>query len=87
MFSFSFGRKGSKPRQFQCPVRIAIDSNNNVLVTDLTNKSIHVFTHNGQFKQRIQSDSPYAITISPTGYLITSHHVDDNNIRIWNHGL
>ena len=52
-FSFSFGGKGSKPGQFQCPIRIAIDPNNNVLVTDLT-KSIYLFTYNGQFKQ-IQS--------------------------------
>ena len=84
-FAFSFGSKGSKPGQFQYPVRIAIDPDNHVLATDLTNKSIHLFTHNGQFKQRIQTDSPYAITISPTGYLITGHYVDDNNIRIWNH--
>ena len=34
-FAFSFGNRGSNPGQFQCPVRIAIDLNNNVLVTDL----------------------------------------------------
>ena len=84
-FSFSFGSQGSDPGQFQCPVRIVIDPNNNVLVTDLTNKCIHVFTHDGQFMQKINSDSPLAITISPTGYLITGHYADDNNIKIWSH--
>ena len=33
-FAFSFGSKRSNPEQFQSPVRIAIDPNNNVLVTD-----------------------------------------------------
>ena len=26
---------------------------------------------------------PWAITISPTGYLITGHTGDDNKIRVW----
>ena len=33
-FSFSFGNRGSNPRHFPYPVRIAIDHNNNVLVVD-----------------------------------------------------
>ena len=82
-FSFSFGNRGNNPGQFQWPVRIAIDPNNNVLVTDYVANCIHLFTHNGQFIQTINSDGPYAITISPTGYLITGHPGDDNKIRIW----
>ena len=64
------------PGQFQCPVRIAIDPNNNVLITDRDANFIHLFTHNGQFIQTINSYKPYAIAISPTGYLIT------NTIRV-----
>ena len=82
-FAFSFGNKGNNLGQFQWPVRIAIHPNNNVLVTDYYGDHIHLFTHNGQFIQTINSCRPYAITISPTGYLITSHHGDDNKIRIW----
>ena len=82
-FAFSFGNKGNNPGQFQCPVRIAIDPNNNVLVTDHDANCIHLFTHNGQFIQTINSNRPHAITISPTGYLITGHHGDDNKIRVW----
>ena len=44
---------------------------------------IHLFTHNGQFIKTIYSYRPWAITISPTGYLITSHVLDDNKIRVW----
>ena len=43
-FFFSFGNGGMNPGQFQFPVRIAIDPNNNVLVTDRNancNSSIH----------------------------------------------
>ena len=82
-FAFAFGSRRNNPGQFQFPVRIAIDPNNNVLVTDLVANCIHVFTDNGQFIQTINSNSPYAITISPTGYLITGHDGDDNKIRVW----
>ena len=82
-FAFSFGNRKNNPGQFQYPVRIAIDPNNNVLVTDYVANCIHLFTHNGQFIQTINSNRPCAITISPTGYLITGHHGGDNKIRIW----
>ena len=82
-FAFSFGNRGYNPGQFQHPVKIAIDPNNNVLVIDYYGDHIHLFTHNGQFIQTINSDSPLAITISPTGYLITGHDGDENKIRIW----
>ena len=82
-FAFSFGNRGSNPGQFQYPVRIAIDPNNNVLVTDYNANCIKIFTDRGQFIQTINSDRPYAITISPTGYLITGHDGYDNKIRVW----
>ena len=82
-FAFAFGSKGNNPGQFQYPVKIAIDPNNNVLVMDRDANCIHLFTDNGQFIQTINSNRPHAITISPTGYLITSHDGDDNKIRVW----
>ena len=82
-FGFSFGNSGSNAGNFQFPVRIAIDSNNNVLVTDVIANCINIFKANGQFIQTINSNKPQAITISPTGYLITSHAGDDNKIRVW----
>ena len=80
-FAFSFGSKGSNPGQFQNPARIAIDPNNNVLVTDYDANCINIFTDKGQFIQTINSDKPWAITISPTGYLIIDYK--DNRIRVW----
>ena len=82
-FTFSFGNSGSNSEQLQDPVRIAIDPNNNVLVTDQCANCIKIFTDRGQFIQTINSYNPYAITISSTGYLITGHLGDDNKIRVW----
>ena len=83
-FAFSFGDRGSNPGQFQYPARIEIDpNNNNVLVTEHYANCVHVFKERGQFIQTINSDRLWAITISPTGYLITGHYGDDNMIRVW----
>ena len=82
--AFSFGSKGTNAGQFQFPVRIAIDPNGNVLVTDFYGDGIHLFTHNGQFMQTINSNRPYAIAITPSGYLITGHDGDENKIKVWN---
>ena len=82
-FAFSFGSKGSNPGQFQWPVRIAIDPNNNVLVADYAANCITIFTDKGQFIQTINSYRPWAIAISPTGYLITDYYGDDSVITVW----
>ena len=81
-FAFSFGNRGNNPGQFQDPARIAIDAKNKVYVTDYDANCIKIFTQRGQFIQTINSDSPWAITISPTGYLIIDHDGDDNKIRV-----
>ena len=83
-FIFSFGSKDQGPRQFKCPVRIAIDpTKRNVLVTDISANCIHVFTENGQFIQAIGCQDPWAIAISPTGYVITGHHGGVHKMSIW----
>ena len=82
-FAFSFGSSGNNPGQFQYPLKISIDPNNNVLVTDNDANGIHIFTHDGQFIQTINSYRPIALTISPTGYLITSHSFDDYIVKVW----
>ena len=82
-FAFSFGGRGKNRGPFRCPLGIAIDPNNNVLVTDSGANGIHIFTHDGKFMQTINSDKACAITISPTGYLITSHDSHDDKIRVW----
>ena len=82
-FAFSFGNIQSDREKFQYPVRIAIDRNENVLVTDCIVNCIHIFSHRGELMQNLECDRPIAITISPNGYLITSHAGDKNKIKVW----
>ena len=82
-FSFSFGSIGNSPGQFQFPVKIKVDPNNNLLVSDYDANCIHIFTRSGQFIQLINCKDPWDIVISPTGYLITDHDGDDNIIKVW----
>ena len=81
-FAFTFGSKGSNPGQFQFPARIAIDTDNNVLVSDRDGNHISLFDHTGSFISRITCDRPYAITVSPDGYIIAGCWSNDNKIRV-----
>ena len=80
-FAFTFGSKGFNPGQFQSPVRIAIDTDNRVLVSDYNGNHISLFSHTGSFISRITCDSPWSITVSPDGHIITD--CDDDKIIIW----
>jgi len=81
-FAFTFGSKGSNPGQFQWPVGIAIDSDNKVFVSDLTGDHISVFSHTGSFVSRITCNSPWSITVSPDGHIITDGD-GGTSITIW----
>ena len=82
-FSFSFGNRGSNPGEFQYPIRIAIDPNENVLVTDYSGNCIRIFSQRGELKHTLECEKPIAITVSPNGYLITSHAGDNKKIKVW----
>jgi len=82
-FAFLFGSKGSNPGQFQWPVRIAIDSDNILLVSDRYGHHISLFSHTGSFICKIPCNSPYAITVSPDGHIIAGCDGDNNKIRVW----
>ena len=68
----------------QYPAKIAIDQNNNVLVTYYNANHIVIFTQTGEFIRTINSDKPWVIAISPTGYLIIDCDGADNMIKILN---
>ena len=82
-FAFTFGSKGSNPGQFQFPVRIAIDTDNRVLVSDHHGNHISLFSHTGSFISRITCNSPWAITVSPDGHIIASCDGENNKIKVW----
>jgi len=82
-FAFSFGTKGFGPGQFNFPVRITIDLNNNLLVSDRDNSCIQLFSCDGRFIKKIDCFRPFAITVSPTGYVITGHDDTNDMITLW----
>ena len=82
-FSFSFGSQGAGPGKFSFPVRIACDSENSVLVSDRGNNCISQFSCNGQFIRAIICIKPWAITVTPDKYFITSHGRANKVICIW----
>lgn len=86
VFSFSFGSQGQGPGQFQHPVRIAVNPNANILVSDDAANCIHMFDGEGNFIQKIvhACQQPHAVVVSPMGFLITTHHTENNKITIRN---
>ncbi|XP_065899318.1 tripartite motif-containing protein 3-like isoform X2 [Dysidea avara] len=80
--AFTFRSEGSDAGQFQKPVRIAIDTNR-VIVSDYDGNHISLFSHTGSFITRIACDSPWAIAVSPDGFMIVSCGGEDNKIRVF----
>ena len=79
-FAFTLGCYGSYPGQFEYPVRIAIDADNRVLVSDYDGDYISLFSHTGSFISRIRWYRPYSITVSPDGHIITDCY---DLITVW----
>ena len=83
-FAFSFGNKGLGPGEFQSPVIIAFDPNNNALVSDCKVDCIFMFSYLGKYIQKIDCGNKlYTYVISSTGYLISGHRGEDNKIKVW----
>jgi len=73
MFLFKFGSEGHNPGQFQNPCYIAVDSSDQVYVTDSGNDGgINVFSEDGHFIKKINCTKPFAICIAPDDYIITN---------------
>ncbi len=53
-FLFSFGEKGQGPGEFQMPMEIEIDRNDDLYISDFTNRVIHVFGKDGDYKTGIR---------------------------------
>ena len=83
-FSFIFG-DDSGPGKLQWPIMIDIDPDNNTLVSDHKANCIYQFSWLGNFIQKFGYTNSllYAFAVSPTGYLITGYHGNNNKIRVW----
>jgi DNA-binding beta-propeller fold protein YncE len=82
-FVKSWGTRGSEPGQFNLPLSIAIDAQDNIYVADRGNKRIQVFDTDGAPKRQITgAGAPWAICISPGAhpYLYSSSSNDFNTL-------
>ena len=75
VFQFKFGSKGANIGQFQYPRYVAVDSIDQVYVTDQSkNGGISVFSEDGRFIKKINCNNPHTICISPDDHLTTDDH-------------
>ena len=75
VFLFKFGSKGHNPGQFQGAYYIAVDSSDQVYVTNWRDDGgISVFSEDGHFIKKINCSKPYAIGIAPDDYIIIDDH-------------
>ena len=83
VFLFKFGSKGHNPGQFQYPRNIAVNSSDQVYVTDHSNDGgISVFSEDGHFIKRINCNYPYVICIAPDDHIIATVN-DCNSITVF----
>ena len=79
---------GSKAQKFLSPCYIAVDSSDQVYVTDCSNGGgICLFTENGHFIKRIiEYNYPYAICIAPDDHILATCRVkkDCNSFAVFN---
>ena len=75
-FLYKFGKKGKEDGQFDYPHIMHLDSSNNLLVCDYTNKRVQQFSLDGRFTGKSTSvlPGPIGITTAPDGsILVTSY--------------
>ena len=76
VFLFKFGSKGRNPGQLQCPRKIAVNSSDQVYVTDQSLAcsvgGIKVFSEDGYFIKKIGCFNSHAICIAPDNHIIHS---------------
>lgn len=71
-FLVDWGRKGSKPGEFDLPHGITVDSEGRVYVADRSNSRIQVFDADGKFLYEWKSSElgrPWGLTVGSDGYL------------------
>ena len=70
---------GSRAKKFLSPRYIAVDSIDQVYVTDCSNGGgICLFTGNGDFIKRIKYNYPYAICIAPDDHILATYRVEQD---------
>ena len=74
MFLYNIGTHGSGDGQLYNPVGLAVDRFSNLVVCDVSNRRLQIFTLDGKLVSKIQGPHtdlafPYSVAVSPTGQL------------------
>ena len=80
-----FGERGSLDHQLNTPCGLSIDSNGNILVASLYNKSINIFSAGGRFLTKIGKENSFTTPfhgIQHDNYLIVSDS-DDHSVKLF----
>ena len=80
-FLYDIGSDGTGDGQLSCPLGLAIDKFNSLIVCDRSNMRLQVFTLDGKFLNSIDQNQPLSIAASSSGYLFVANnwkgtHVD-----------
>ena len=77
VYIHGIGCKGSSYGQFDCPLGLVIDKNNQLIVCDATNRRLQLFTLSGKFWGKLQGEyfkhgSPWYAALNKNGNLIVA---------------
>lgn len=90
-FLLAWGKKGSAPGEFHSPIGIAVNAKDEVLVTDLNNARVQIFTSEGAFLRQfdLPRDNPVrkssmagGIAVDAQG-LIYLGYMEQNKIQVY----
>lgn len=82
-FLFDWGRKGTRPGEFDLPHGISIDAQGRIYVADRSNSRVQVFEGDGTFIAEWKGSDlgrPWAVTCGPDGSV---YIVDGGDLKPW----
>ena len=84
LFLFNIGSKGSGEGQFNCPWGLVVDAFDNLIVIDIHNKTMQMFTLDGEFLGSFDEENRNLrdITVCKNGDLLVTNISRDNCVLI-----
>ena len=87
-FLHKFGKKGSGQRQLRCPRGVVVDSKNRIIVSDMDNNRVQVFSQDGDWLFAIDGTGnipfkgPWGLSLDPQGNIHVAAY-GSNTIKVF----
>lgn len=82
----TFGTKGGNDGEMDLPYGISVDCENNLVVADMWNNRVSVYSREGQFLRHIVPDPEHSVRL-PCSVSVSRHeNVDDYRLSVTNFG-